>query len=383
MATKKKKARSKGSKKKASKSSKKRVTGSSKKRVSKPSSGKRKAARKTRATAARKREASPVRAKKASVPTMKAAAIDRTGPPEVLTIHTIPVPKVGPKDILISLLAAGVGIWDAQIRKGEYSVGNKRFPRVLGSDGAGVVVEVGKDVDRFKEGDRVWAYEWGSSNSGFYAEYVAPNAKNVANAPDELTLIEAGAAAVTGLTALQGVDDHLEIDKSDTILVFGATGAVGSLAVQFAKRTGAHVVATGSPGRAQTTLHEIGIEQVFDSRAADAAERLRSFAPGGLTAILAFAGGDDLEECIDQLVPDGRVAYPNGIEPEPRKRPKVRMIPYDAVGGRAPLERLNRAVAESRLKVVIEKVYKLEQAAEAHARIEQGHVVGRIVLEIR
>jgi len=399
MATRKKNARGKGSKKRASKPSDK--------RVSKPSSGKRKTARKTRATSARKRKPSSPRAKKAragtkkaaatkasaptmkaaakkaSAPTMKAAAIDKYGPPEVLTIHSVPVPKVGPQDVLISLLAAGVGVWDAQIRKGEYSVGSKRFPRVLGSDGAGVVVEVGKDVDRFKEGDRVWAYEWGSSNSGFYAEYVAPNAKNVADAPDQLTLIEAGAAAVTGLTALQGVDDHLKVEKSDTVLVFGATGAVGSLAVQFAKRTGAHVVATASPGRAEKTLHEIGIEEVFDSRSADAAERLRSLAPGGLTAILAFAGGDDLELCIDQLVADGRVAYPNGIEPEPRKRPKVRMIPYDAVGGRAPLERLNRAVAESRLKVVIEKVYNLEQAADAHARIEQGHVVGRIVLEIR
>jgi NADPH:quinone reductase-like Zn-dependent oxidoreductase len=314
---------------------------------------------------------------------MKAAAIDRTGPPEVLTIHTLPIPKVGSKDVLISLLAAGVGIWDAQTRSGEYSVGSKRFPRVLGADGAGIVANVGKDVRRFKEGDRVWAYEWGGSKTGFYAEYVAPNENNVANAPEELTLIEAGAAAVTGLTALQGVDDHLKLDKSDTILVFGATGAVGSLAVQFAKRTGAHVIATASPGRAETTLHEIGIEQVFDPRAADASARLRSFAAGGLSAILAFAGGDDLEQCIDQLAADGRVAYPNGIEPEPRQRPKVRMIPYDAVEGRAAFERLNRAVTESRLKVVIEKVYNLEQAAEAHARIEQGHVVGRIVLQIR
>jgi NADPH:quinone reductase-like Zn-dependent oxidoreductase len=341
-----------------------------------------KASKKKRSPGKAKKAASR-RTKKAPVATMKAAAIDRTGPPEVLTIHTIPVPTMGPKDVLISLLAAGVGIWDAQIRKGEYSVGSKRFPRVLGSDGAGIVANVGKDVRRFKEGDRVWAYDWESSKTGFYAEFVAPNENNVAHAPEELTLIEAGAAAVTGLTALQGVDDHLKLDKTDTILVFGATGAVGSLAVQFAKRTGAHVVATASPGRAQSTLHEIGIEQVFDSRAADAPERLKSFAPGGLTAVLAFAGGDDLEKCVDQLVPDGRVAYPNGIEPEPRKRPKVRMIPYDAIGGRAPLERLNRAVTEARLKVVIEKVYKLEEAAEAHARIEQGHVVGRIVLQIR
>jgi NADPH2:quinone reductase len=375
MATKKKKARTRASKKPASKTSKK--------RVSKPSTGKRKAARKTKASTARKRKPSPGKAGKAPVALMKAAAIDKTGPPEVLTIHTIPIPKMGPKDVLISLLAAGVGIWDAQIRKGDYSVGGKRFPRVLGADGAGIVAAVGKDVRRFKEGDRVWAYEWGGSKTGFYAEYAAPNEKNVAHAPDTLTMIEAGAGAVTGLTALQGVDDNLKLGKSDTILIFGATGSVGSLAVQFAKRTGAHVVATASPGRAETTLHEIGITQVFDSRAADAAERLRSFAPNGLNAVLAFAGGDDLERCIDQLVADGRVAYPNGIEPEPRKRPKVRMIPYDAVGGRAPFERLNRAVAESRLKVVIERVYKLDQAAEAHARIEQGHVVGRIVLEIR
>ena len=348
-----------------------------------PSKAAKKPAGKTKRSPVRGKKAASRRTKKAPVATMKAAAIDKTGPPEVLTIHTVPVPKVGPKDVLISLVAAGVGIWDAQIRNGDYSVGSKRFPRVLGFDGAGIVAGVGKGVSRFKAGDKVWAYVWESSNTGFYAEYVAPNEKNVALAPNELTLIEAGAAAVTGLTALQGVDDHLKPDKSETILVFGATGAVGSLAVQFAKRTGANVIATASPGRAQATLHEIGIEQMFDSRAADAPDRLRSFAPGGLNAILAFAGGDDLEKCIDQLVPDGRVVYPNGIEPEPRKRPKVRRLPYDAVGGRAPLERLNRAVTEARLKVVIEKVYKLEQAAEAHARIEQGHVVGRIVLQIR
>jgi NADPH:quinone reductase-like Zn-dependent oxidoreductase len=290
---------------------------------------------------------------------------------------------MGPNDVLISLLSAGVGIWDAQIRSGEYSVGSKRFPRVLGSDGAGIVADVGKNVDRFKEGDRVWAYDWESTKTGFYAEYVAPNEKNVFQAPDELTLIEAGAAAVTGMTALQGVDDHIKLDKSETILVFGATGAVGSLAVQFAKRTGARVVATASQGRGERTLYDIGITQVMDPRAANASERLRSFAPGGLNAVLAFAGGDDLERCIDQVVPGGRVAYPNGIEPEPRKRPNVRMIPYDAVGGRASFERLNRAVSEAGLKVVIEKAYRLEDAAEAHARLEQGHVVGRIVLHIR
>lgn len=327
----------------------------------------------------RKRATTP----KAPQPTMKAAAIDKFGPPEVLTVHAFPVPKAGPKDVLIALHSAGVGIWDAEIRKGDYSVGRKKFPLVLGADGAGRVAGVGKDVRRFKEGDEVWAYHFSNARSGFYAEYVAVNAKNVAIVPKGLSLLEAGAAAVTGLTALQGVDDHLELRATDTVLIFGATGAVGTLAVQFARRTGARVIATASTGRGSKTLRDLGIEDVLDPRASGAAEQLRLFAPNGLTAVLAFAGGDDLERCINQVVAGGRVVYPGGVEPEPKKRAKIKVSAYDAEVGPDEFERLSRAVAESNLKVVIEQRFKLEDATQAHVRLEQGHVVGRIVLEIR
>jgi NADPH:quinone reductase-like Zn-dependent oxidoreductase len=313
---------------------------------------------------------------------MRAAAIDKFGPPDVLTIHTLPVPKPGANEVLIAVHAAGVGIWDAELRKGSYKEGNERFPLVLGTDGAGVIAEVGKNVDRFKARDKVWAYEFGNSKGGFYAEYVAVKARSVGLAPKELTLLEAGASAVTGLTAVQGVDDHLHLVKTDTILVFGATGAVGTLAVQFAKRTGAVVIATASTVRGEKALHELGIEMVFDPRADDAPSRLTTFAPRGLTAVLALAGGDTLERCIDHVVEGGRVAYPNGVEPEPRKRAKIRAISYDAEAGPDEFDRLSRAVIEARLKVVIDGKYKLEQAAEAHARVERAHVIGRVVLEI-
>jgi NADPH:quinone reductase-like Zn-dependent oxidoreductase len=313
---------------------------------------------------------------------MRAAAIDKFGPPEVLTIHTLPVPKTGPKEVLIAVHAAGVGVWDAELRKGEYAQGKERFPLVLGADGAGIIAEVGKDVRRFEAGDEVWAYEYSNPKGGFYAEYVAVKADNAAPAPKELTLLEAGAAVVTGLTAQQGVDDHLRTAKTDTVLVFGATGAVGTLAVQFAKRTGAHVVATASTVRGEKTLHDIGIEDVFDARADDGPDRLRVFAPNGLTAVLAFAGGDALERCIDQVVEGGRVVYPNGVEPKPRKRAKIRVISYDAAVGPDEFDRLSRAVKEAQLKVVIDSKFKLEEAAEAHARVERAHVIGRIVLQI-
>jgi NADPH:quinone reductase len=330
-------------------------------------------------TKKRKRVAKP----KTPQPTMKAAAIDRFGPPEVLTVHAIPIPKAGPKEVLIALHSAGVGIWDSEIRKGEYSIGRKKFPLVLGADGAGIIAGVGKDVRRFKEGDQVWAYHFSNTKSGFYAEYIAVNAKYVATVPNGLSLLEAGAAAVTGLTALQGVDDHLGLRATDTVLIFGATGAVGTLAVQFARRTGARVIATASTGRGAKMLRDIGIEDVLDPRASGAAEQLRLFAPNGLTAVLAFAGGDDLERCINQVVAGGRVVYPGGVEPEPTKRPKIKVSTYDAEVGPEEFERLSRAVAESNLKVVIEQKFKLEDATQAHVRLEQGHVVGRIVLEIR
>jgi len=323
------------------------------------------------------------KAQKASPALMRAAAIDKFGPPSVLTIHKVPVPKVGPKEVLIAVQTAGVGVWDGQIRDGSYKPGKERFPLVLGADGAGTIAEVGKDVRRFKEGDEVWAYQFTGSKGGFYAEYVAIKADNVGPAPKELTLMEAGAAAVTGLTGLQGIDDKLEVTKADTLLIFGATGAVGTLAAQFAKRTGAHVIGTASDDRGQSTLRDIGIEEFFDARADDAPSRLKAFAPQGLTAVLALAGGKALERCIEQVVDGGRVAYPNGAEPEPRKRAKIKVTSYDVEVGPDEFTRLNRAVTESNLKVIIDGTYKLDEAAAAHVRLERGHVIGRIALQIR
>src|SRR4030088_758948 len=105
--------------------------------------------------------------------TMRAAAIDRFGGPEVLTLHTLPVPKVDAGEVLIALHTAGVGSWDADMRAGWWPFGRPRFPLVLGSDGSGWVAAVGSRVRRFSEGDRVYAYSFANPKGGFYADYVA------------------------------------------------------------------------------------------------------------------------------------------------------------------------------------------------------------------
>ena len=104
--------------------------------------------------------------------TMPAAAIDHFGGPEVLTLHNVPVPAVGEREVLIALDMAGVGPWDADMREGWYPGGKPRFPLVLGVDGAGVSAAVGSRVRRLKVGDKVYSYSWANPKGGFYAEYV-------------------------------------------------------------------------------------------------------------------------------------------------------------------------------------------------------------------
>jgi NADPH:quinone reductase-like Zn-dependent oxidoreductase len=285
--------------------------------------------------------------------------------------------------VLITLHGAGVGVWDADIRSGWWPAGHPKFPLVLGTDGAGIITAKGKRTTRFKIGDRVWAYEFINPKGGFYAEYVAVNAQRVAAVPKRLDLLHAGASAVTGLTALQGIDDHLRVRRGTTILVFGATGAVGTLALQFAKRHGARVIGTARGRAAITLLKKLRVDGVVDLDGKDAADQLRTLAPDGIDAALALAGGKALEQLLDQMQSGGRIAFPNGVEPVPRKRSKIRIKSYDAIASPKHFARLNRAVEEARLQVPIAAVYPLAQVAKAHMRLKRGHVLGRIALRIR
>jgi NADPH:quinone reductase-like Zn-dependent oxidoreductase len=192
------------------------------------------------------RPASFVRSRAARLPaTMRAMAIDRFGGPEVLTLHELPVPDLDAHEVLIALHTAGVGSWDADIRSG-WDPGGIKFPLVLGTDGSGTVAAVGARVRRLKLGDKVYSYVWNNPKGGFYAQYVAVEADKAAHLPEGLDLRRAGAIPVTGLTALQGIDGALHVKKRESVIVHGASGAVGTLALQFVKLRGARVLASAS-----------------------------------------------------------------------------------------------------------------------------------------
>src|SRR6185369_8631920 len=172
--------------------------------------------------------------------------------------------------------------------------------------------------------------------------YVAVEADRAAPVPPRLVMVEAGALPTTGLTALQGIEDALHVRRGETVLVFGASGAVGTLAVQFARARGARVIATASSRAGAALLRKLGAAAVFDARTGS--DRLAALAPDGLDAALVLASGDTLEPCLKLVRSGGRVAYPNGVEPEPRRRPKVRLVAYDGEASPRAYARLARAV---------------------------------------
>jgi NADPH:quinone reductase-like Zn-dependent oxidoreductase len=269
------------------------------------------------------------------------------------------------------------------MRDGWVPGGQARLPRVLGTDGSGYIAAVGARIQRFEVGDKVWAYSWNNPKGGFYAEYAAVPAEMVAQAPmPALDLEHAGACPVTGLTALQGIDSALRLAMDESLIIYGASGGVGTLALQLAKRRGARVLAIASGQDGVALARRLGADDAIDGHHEDVAAAAQRFAPRGVDALLALAGGDALEQCIQALHPGGRLAYPHGIEPEPEpgRHPGIDIVPYDATPGTHELDILALELASGGLAIPIAGEYRLDQAAQAHERLAAGHVLGKLVL---
>jgi NADPH2:quinone reductase len=316
--------------------------------------------------------------------TMRAAAIDSAGGPKVLSLHSLPVPVPDEHEVLIAVDAAGVAYWDADIRDGWSPTGKPlQYPLVLGSDGSGTVAALGSGVRRFELGEPVYGFMWDRPKGGFYAEYVAIPAENVARVPGGLDQKQAGAAPASALTALQGIDDHLQVRANEVVIVHGAAGAVGTMAVQFAKLRRARVLAIASGADGVALAKRLGADVAIDGHKSNVAAEVREFGPDGIDAIFALAGGAILDRCVEALRPGGRLAYPNGIDPVPKVRRGINKTAFDVTSGVKEFEHLARAIEATRAEVPIGGEYALEDAARAHERLAQGHILGKIVLRVR
>ncbi|HEX5834108.1 MAG TPA: NADP-dependent oxidoreductase [Pyrinomonadaceae bacterium] len=321
---------------------------------------------------------------KAKAKTMRAVALDRFGGPETLKVQTVPTPEPGDDEILIHVEAAGVGAWDPFEREGGFVevIGREpQFPYVLGTDGAGTVVAVGREVKEFKEGDRVYAAELANTKGGFYAQYAVVKAGNAAIIPSGLTMEQAAVLATDGLTALTGLDDVLGLEPDESVMILGASGGIGHLAVQLAKRLGARVFAVASGPDGVRFVKQLGADAAADGRSENVLQAAREFAPDGIDAALVTAGGEATDRALSAIRNGGRVAYPNGVMPEPKPPLGVSSEAYDGEGGREAIDELNRLIEAGPFEVYVDSVFPLEQAAAAQAALAEHHL-GKIALKI-
>ena len=310
---------------------------------------------------------------------MQAAAIDRFGGPEVIRVQSLPVPTLRADDVLIRLDTVGVGVWDPEVRTGEVALDDGgRFPKIIGNDGAGTVVAIGDASKRFQVGDRVYAY---TMRGGFYAEYVAVGEDEVALIPPGVGGDEAGALGADGITALRGLDDELRLRAGETVMIYGASGGIGHLAVQLAKRIGARVLAVASGADGVALSRHLGADRAVDGHRDDVRAAARTFAPGGVDAALVLVGGDGANAALKELGLRARVAYPNGVEPPPIVPEGVTVLAYDGTPAPDAFDRLNRLIGPEPFHVELGRVFALDEAAEAHRALGRHHL-GKLALKV-
>jgi len=314
--------------------------------------------------------------------TMRAAALDRFGGVENIHLEQLPVPEPGPDEILLRIESAGVGVWDPYEREGEFAKmfgSQPTFPYVLGSDGAGTIAAVGAQVHRFKEGDRAYALALVNPKGGFYAEYAAVKADNVSPIPKKLSVEQAGVMPSDALTALRGLDEIIKLKQGESLMVFGAGGGIGHLAVQLAKRIGARVFAVASGDDGVALAKRLGADSVANGRKDDIEAAARAFAPGGLDAALVTAGGESTDRALRAMKKDGRVAYPNGVMPAPKAPSGVKAQSYDIEPSPQQIERLNRLIESGPFEVHVARAFPLDRAADPHRELDK-HYLGKLAL---
>jgi NADPH:quinone reductase-like Zn-dependent oxidoreductase len=255
-----------------------------------------------------------------------------------------------------------------------------RFPYVLGSDGAGTVAAVGGMVQQFKVDDWVYAFGFINPKGGFYAEYAAVKADNASVVPDKLTLEQAGAMPVDAMTALRGLDDALAIRPGESIAIFGASGGIGHLAVQLAKRMGARVLAIASGPDGVQLVNRLGADAAVDGKQGSIAAAIWAFAPRGIDAALVTANGRGLDDLLAAVRDGGRVASPNGVEPAPKPRSGIRAQTYDGMPDPMAIDRLNQLINAGSFEVHVARAFPLDQAADAHRALNQ-HYLGKLALQ--
>jgi NADPH:quinone reductase-like Zn-dependent oxidoreductase len=306
---------------------------------------------------------------------MKAVRIHRFGGPDVLEIDETPAPAPGPGEILVEVRASSVNPVDYKIRKGGYP-GMEKTPITLGRDVSGVVQRCGAGAGDFDVGDAVYAML--PQDRGGHAELVAVSARDAARKPERLDFIQAAAVPLAALTAWQGLFDHGNLKQGQSVLIHGAAGGVGHFAVQFAVAKGATVFATCS-ARDRDFVESLGASLVIDYRSED----FRKLTPK-VDLVFDLIGGDTQDKSWDVLREGGVLVSTLGQPDETKASAHRAMgVGYKAHPDGGQLNEIARLIDAGKVTPHVDKVYPMRDAADAERTLEDEHVRGKLVLEVR
>ena len=308
---------------------------------------------------------------------MKAARVHRFGPPDVIAIEDIAIPQPGTGEVLVRVVAAGVGPWDAWIRAGKSAL-PQPLPVTLGSDFSGAVEVVGPAVTGFQPGDRVF----GVTNARFvgaYAEFAVVAAGMIAKKPVRLGDIEMASVPVVAVTAWQALFEQAKLTAGQTVLIHGAAGNVGAYAVQLAHRARLRVIGTAG-ARDLDFVRQLGADQVIDFRAA----RFEDIV-SGLDAVIDLVGGAVQQRSFSVLRPGGTlvsVVSPPDHNAAARHGIRAEFFLVDVTTAR--LEQIAAMVEANELTTDVGTVLPLAEAQSAHEMLEgmRPHARGKIVIDL-
>ncbi len=334
---------------------------------------------------------------------MKAVVIRSLGGPEVLQLEEVPDPVAGAGEAVVRLRAAALNHRDAWIRRGLYA--GIALPVIPGSDGAGEVVAVGGGVDRAWVGRAVVinpSLEWGPDDRapgprwrilglpdpGTYAEFVKVPADHLFDKPAGLSWEESAAIPLAGLTAYRALVTRARVQAGETVLVTGIGGGVATFALAIARHLGARVFVTSGSDAKLERARALGAEGGANYRDPEWPKALLGAVPGGFDVAVDSAGGETFAKLLELVRPGGRLVTFGATTGSP-STVEVRRIFWkqlnvlgSTMGTPHEFAAMLRLFGEGGLRPVIDAVFPLARAADAHRRMDQGEQMGKIVLAI-
>ena len=312
---------------------------------------------------------------------MKAAFIEEYGDLTNIQTGQLDKPEAGEGEVLVRIKAAGVNPVDAAVAKGMLKDAIPgEFPLIPGWDMAGVVEDTGHAARRFQAGDEVYAYARRPTiQHGTFAEYIAIPEAYLAERPSNISMEEAGGIPLVGLTAYQSIFDFGELKKDQTLLILGASGGVGTLAIQLAKSVGANVIGVASEAN-QEYMKELGADITIDYKDNHVGEAVQKVQPEGVDLIFHCSRGDSFAQVMETgvLKEGGKVASITNSNPDISDDIEFKYVFVEP--NAEQLEHIAALADNGKITVPVSNTYSLEETGLALQEVEKLHTRGKLII---